>query len=361
MMTLAFAQRRPSAWRKPSVFGPAAVVWIAALCALAGSVAAASGATSLDAVRTGNFAWTVSPPLIGPAQRRDDPCHAIKDPSVVHFEGRWHLFCTIRSRHRTHQIEYLCFTDWGDADAAPRHVLRLHDGYCCAPQVFWFTPHRRWYLVHQMSDPSRRPALQPAFSTSTNLANPTAWTKPELLFAAQLPNVERWIDFWVICDDTHAHLFFTSLDGRMWRAQTPLAQFPHGWSLPTVALHGDVFEASHTYRLKGLNQYLTVIEAQDGARRYYKAYLADRLDGEWRPLAASRDKPFASPRNCRDRAAHWTDSFSHGELLRAGYDERLEVDPADLRFLFQGVADTAMAGKSYGDIPWRLGLLEPAE
>lgn len=358
---LALIPRRSWASRNLPGFGRAAVGWVAVLCALTGGLPGARGASSLDALRSGDFAWSVSPPLVGPAERRDDPCHAIKDPSIVHFEGRWHLFCTIRSRHRTHQIEYLSFTNWSEADAAPRHVLGINDGYFCAPQVFWFTPHRRWYLLHQMIDPSRRPALQPAFSTSTNLADPAAWTKPELLFATPPPNVERWIDFWVICDDTHAHLFFTSLDGRMWRAQTPRAQFPHGWSQPVVALRGDVFEASHTYRLKGLNQYLTLIEAQDGGRRYYKAYLADRLDGEWRPLAASRQKPFASPRNCRDRAAHWTDSFSHGELLRAGYDERLEVEPANLRFLFQGVTDAAKAGKAYGDIPWRLGLLEPAE
>jgi hypothetical protein len=53
----------------------------------------------------------------------------------------------------------------------------------------------------------------------------------------------------------------------------------------------------------------------------------------------------------------WTDSFSHGELLRAGHDELLEVDPARLRFLFQGVADADRQGKPYGDIPWKLGLL----
>ena len=46
-------------------------------------------------------------------------------------------------------------------------------------------------------------------------------------------------------------------------------------------------------------------------------------------------------------------------LLRAGHDEMLEVDPANLRFLYQGVSDPARAGKRYGDIPWRLGLLEP--
>src|SRR5207248_6611249 len=77
----------------------------------------------------GPFRWRLGPPLVAPAQRPDDPCHAVKDPSVVFFDGRWHLFCTIRSARRTHQIEYLSFADWPKADAAPRHVLKLTDGY----------------------------------------------------------------------------------------------------------------------------------------------------------------------------------------------------------------------------------------
>ena len=54
----------------------------------------------------------------------------------------------------------------------------------------------------------------------------------------------------------------------------------------------------------------------------------------------------------------WTTNISHGELLRAGIDETLEVDPADVRFLFQGASDNEYRGKAYGKIPWRLGMLE---
>jgi hypothetical protein len=56
--------------------------------------------------------------------------------------------------------------------------------------------------------------------------------------------------------------------------------------------------------------------------------------------------------------ARWSDSVSHGELLRAVYDEKMEVHPATLHFLYQGVADRDRAGKEYGEIPWRLGILE---
>src|SRR5262245_47093662 len=217
---------------------------------------------AVDDLLAGRFRWVATGPQVGPAARPDDPCHGVKDPSVVRHDGRWHVFCTIRSRTRTHQIEYLSFPDWPAADRADRHVLKLTDGYFCAPQVFFFTPHRKWYLIHQVSDPSRKPALQPAFSTTADLADPASWTKPELLFREHPDNVKAWIDFWVICDAAKAHLFFTSNDGRMWRSETKLADFPHGWDRPRIVLEGDVFEASHTYRLKGLEKYLTLIEAQ---------------------------------------------------------------------------------------------------
>ena len=252
---------------------------------------------SADALRSGRFKWTASEPLLSPASRPDDPCYSVKDPSIVRFDNRWHLFCTIRGQKRTHQIEYLSFDDWTNANAAIRHILAVTNGYFCAPQVFYFEPHQKWYMIYQASDKARKVALQPVFSTSTNITNPQSWSTPLFLYPAHPENVEGWIDFWVICDDTKAHLFFTSNNGKMWRAETKLVNFPYGWSQPEVVLRGDIFEASHTYRLKGRNEFLTVIEAMgSGGRRYYKAYLADKLDGDWKPLAATAEQPFANPR-----------------------------------------------------------------
>ena len=88
--------------------------------------------------------------------------------------------------------------------------------------------------------------------------------------------------------------------------------------------------------------------------------LADRLDGEWKPLAATLEEPFAATRNVTGDGASWTDSYSHGEFLRVGHNQCMEIDPANLTFLFQGVTDEARRGKKYGEIPWRLGLLKPA-
>ncbi len=307
----------------------------------------------------GGFRWTAGPPLIAPADRDGDHYYSVKDPSIVRYGGRWHMFCTVRGVKRSHQIEYISFADWAATAKAERTMLRVSDRYFCAPQVFYFRPHKKWYLIYQVGDPSRKPELQPAFSTTANIADPASWTRPELLFTSDPEGVKAWIDFWIICDNTRAHLFFTSNNGKMWRTETTLGAFPHGWGRAQLVLEEDIFEASHTYRMKGSNRFLTVVEAQgqDG-RRYYKAYTADRLDGRWSPLAASSTDPFAFPGNVRFSGAVWSDSFSHGELLRDGYDETLTVDPDRLEFLYQGVLDADRRGKPYGEIPWRLGLLK---
>ncbi|NPV47273.1 MAG: hypothetical protein HPY69_09960 [Armatimonadetes bacterium] len=335
-----------------------------ALAVVAGCLAqdapdASARQAAISDLLAGRFAWQMSPPLLGPVSTEGDTRYSVKDPSVVFDGQRWHVFCTVRGKERSHRIEHIAFADWEHTAQATRQMLTMHGGFFCAPQVFYFTPHRKWYLICQASSPDWSPEYGAAFATTDDVANPGSWSALQPLGARPVGD-NAGLDFWVICDDTKAHLFFTTLDGHMWREETTLTDFPHGWSEPVVAIEGDVFEASHTYRLRGLDQYLTLIEAQGGhGWRYYKAYLADRLDAEWRPLAASRDQAFASMLNVQAPAERWTECISHGELLRTGSDERLEVDPAKLRFVFQGALDRDREGKPYGEIPWRLGLLEP--
>ncbi|GAB4138657.1 MAG: hypothetical protein Kow0040_26170 [Thermogutta sp.] len=318
---------------------------------------AAPPALPFPGFQRGDFRWKITPPVVErPPDDAETAYYSIKDPSVVFFGDRWHLFCTIRAKPRTHQVEYLSLRDWRDPKPQ-RAFPDIVEGYYCAPQVFYFRPQGKWYLLYQTVIPDRKPQLQPAFSTNDRVDAPSAWSPPQPLFETSPDNVERWIDFWIICDDEKAYLFFTSLDGRFWRASTRLEDFPGGWSRPAVALQADIFEAAHVYRLQGAEAYLALIEAQTGRRRYYKAYVSDTLDGRWHPLAAERDHPFLGAENVAFEDRPWCQSFSHGELLRSGYDERMEVDARDgLTMLFQGVSDAEMAGKTYGEIPWRLGL-----
>lgn len=335
------------------------VVWVFVLGI--SSIAIATQKPSVEQDRsllTGDFKWISSQPLVNAQAADGENWHSIKDPSIVRFNNRWHLFCTVRGKERSHAIVYLSFANWADARLAPHHVLSCHKGFFCAPQVFYFLPHKKWYLICQASDEGWTPNYQAAFSTTSDISNPQSWSALRPL-GAKPANGKSGLDFWIISDAAKAYLFFTTLDGRMWREETTRERFPGGWSSPALALQGDLFEASHTYRLNGRNQYLTVVEAQsDEGRRYFNAYLAERLDGQWRPLAAQKLKPFASLTNVTQPGGRWTDSISHGELIRSGYDEKLAVNPMDLTFLFQGVSDGERQGKSYGEIPWRLGLLE---
>jgi len=305
--------------------------------------------------------WECSAPLIAPEKREQDPSRAQKDPTVVFHEGKWHVFMTVKLPGRT-AIEYCSFERWEDADSSRRTILKVSDSdYYGAPQVFYFSPHKRWYLIYQMGVPGAR-FMWVAHSTTATISDPDSWTraKPILDGGEKDPRQVGGLDYWIICDDRRAYLFLTSLDGRMWRLWTKLEDFPEGFGHCELALQAKIFEASHTYRLKGMDEYLTIIE--ENGKRYYKAYLADRLDGEWTPLADTAEHPFAGWNNIRPArgVAPWTDNISHGELIRDGCDQTLTVDPKHLRFIFQGMLEEHKTGKGYGQFQWRIGMLTPA-
>ena len=313
----------------------------------------------------GLFSWKASPPLLEIDETKlpesnDHPWIAVKDPSIVRFDGQWHLFCTLRKNKTGDgriRIGYLSFRDWAHAREAQWTVLELTMGYHGAPQIFWFEPHRKWYLIYQAEDQTRNLKYGPCFSTNDDISKPGQWTRPEPLY--HVPDgTNAGLDFWVICDADKAHLFFTTLDGRMWRAETKLDAFPdRRWSKPLLALKADIFEASHIYRLANDNRFITIVEAQRNRRRYFKAFVSDALDGDWSPIAATPEKPLVSPVNVVNQHESWATSYSHGEFIRAGYDQTMTINAKNLRLLFQGASDDEYRERPYGQIPWRLGIL----
>jgi hypothetical protein len=304
--------------------------------------------------------WEYSAPLISPEKRDHDQSVAQKDPSVVCVNGRWHVFMTVKLKGRT-AIEYCSFDSWNNAGQAPRTLLKLSPSdYFCAPQVFYFAPHAKWYLIYQVGV-ADRDKMWVAYSTTTRIDDPASWTQaqPMLDGGPQDPRPEGGLDFWIICDQRRAWLFFTSLNGKLWRAWTELDEFPRNLGHVELALQGSFYEASHTYAIKGTGRFLTLIE-EDG-RRYYKAYIADSLGGAWTPLAVTAAQPFAGAANIRPAPGVdvWTDNVSHGELVRDGYDETMTVDPGGLRFVFQGMLERDKGRRNYGQFQWRIGILTP--
>ncbi len=297
---------------------------------------------------------------------RSDATHdllAVKDPTVVRFNDRWHVYASSVSTAGAYNMVYTSFSDWSEAAAAPLTYMDQTTGfntYVAAPQLFYFRPQDKWYLLYQ--------AGPPKYSTASDPGDPSKWTPPAPFFATEPATITQngggWLDFWVICDAATCHLFFTDNHGRWYRSQTSIDQFPAGFGEPVVVMHdanaGRVFEASNVYKMKGTNQYLAIIEAFDqtsNGRRYFRSWIADSLEGPWLPWQASGSYPFAGERNVTFEGAAWTNDISHGEAIRTGYDETLEVEPCGLRYLFQGADPLADNMGDYNKIPWRLGLL----
>ena len=232
------------------------------------------------------------------------------------------------------------FKDWSDAPSAKLTFIDVNPNfapnrYNCAPHLFYFTPHKKWYLVFQ--------AQPPQYCTTEDISKPETWTKPQNFFEGRIAGMPRLpIDYHIIADDTHVYLFFTGDDGNFYRSRTKIEDFPKGMSDPQIAIRdnrNNLFEASITYKIKGTDTYLTLVEAMSPAR-YYRAWTADRLDGQWTPVpdASTWQKPFAGINNVtfEEGVAPWTRDISHGELIRDGYDERMILDPKNLQLLYQG-------------------------
>ena len=320
-----------------------------------GHLRAEDSAVSVPAPFAAPLHWTASDVLVRPAADAHGIV-SVKDPSIIRYNDRWHIFATTADTNGAWGMVYLSFGDWADAVNAKPYYLDQNPnlrGYHCAPQVFYFRPQKKWYLIYQSGPPQ--------YSTADDLAKPETWTKPESFFATS-PRSRSWLDFWIICDDAYAYLFCTGDNGRLYRSRTKIEDFPNGLSEPEVAIEGSrdgVFEGGMTYKIKGANAYLTLVEAIGPGTRYYRAWISDRLDGEWKPLpnATTFEQPFAGINNIKfaDGVKPWTRDISHGEMIRDGYDETPTIDPNNLQLLFQG-RDPAV-NTSYSQLPYRLGLL----
>ncbi|MBO3732057.1 cellulose binding domain-containing protein [Glycomyces sp. NEAU-S30] len=307
-----------------------------------------------------SFTWTSSGVLAGPKPDAAHPNIAgLKDPSVVFHNGKWHVFASIAS-NAGYNMVYLNFTDWSQAASATHHYLdrsAIGTGYRAAPEVFYYEPQGLWYLVYQTGNAS--------YSTNADISNPNGWSAPKHFYSG-MPQIIKdnigsgyWVDMWVTCDDVNCHLFSSDDNGHLYRSQTSVANFPDGMSEPVIAMQDSnkyaLWEASNVYKIEGTDRYLLIIEAIGSNGRYFRSWTSTSLAGPWTALAAAENQPFAGPANVSFPGGKWTQDISHGELIRNGVDQRLEVDLCDMQYLYQGRDPNS--GGDYNNLPWRLGLL----
>jgi endo-1,4-beta-xylanase len=325
------------------------------------------GATTPPGGGTGNvalpssFRWTSSAALMVAKPAAQFPEVAIKDPSVVYYNGLWHVFST-QAKGNGWGLEYRSFADWSNAGAATPYFLdstAIGGGYRAAPFVFFHAPSRLWYLVFQNGNA--------AYSTNPDIGNPGGWSALKTFYGSVPAIVQQntaggngnWLDFAVACDAADCHLFSAGDNGQIYRSQTTLANFPNGFGNTVIALQdadrNKVFEAPQVYKVRETGQYLLIVEAIGSGGRYFRSWTASSLGGTWTPLAASESSPFAGDANVSFPTGKWSQGISHGEILRTGYDQNVEVSACNMRFLYQGL--TPGAKDSYEKLPYRLGVL----
>lgn len=285
--------------------------------------------------------WFAGPVLLAPGPPGAFDETAVKDPSIVFHNNAWHVFYTARGRGE-YTLGYVTAPALGQLKDAPRR--QIAPATSAAPQVFYFRPRKKWYLIYQTTAAN----YQPVFSTNADLANPTAWTAPQTLIDKR--DAAKWIDFWVLCDSGRAYLYFTRDHRDLYMASTSLKDFPGGWDKPRQVF-SPLHESAHVYAATGPTpRYLLLFETQQADIRSYGLAESSTPAGPFREV----DRNFAS----KIRQPAWTQEISHGELIREGADERLLIDPNHLRFLIQGLPAGAHAGP-YAELPWSLGLITP--
>ena len=134
--------------------------------------------------------------------------------------------------------------------------------YVAAPQLFYFTPQKKWYLVFQSGPPM--------FSTADDPGDPTKWTEPAPFFAQDAGHRREQRRMARLLGDLRRAVLSSLLLQRprsLVRSKTPLEKFPYGFGDPVVVMEdaeaGRMFEACNVYKINGANQYLALIEAFD--------------------------------------------------------------------------------------------------
>ena len=260
---------------------------------------------------------------------------SVKDPTIVYAGGKWHMFYTYVGGSCTWCLGYAnAATIEGLHSATHISLNSTVPGF--APQIFWFEPQSKWYLTVSGAQ----------FSTNTDINDVNGWTTPQSMGSFS------GLDTSCISDGNNVYFFSASDDGTALRRSTTVANFPYNWSEPTIVAT-DTFEGIQVYKSLADGKFYMMIEDL-GAGRHYELWTADSLGGTWTKVEedwAHRDKLVYF-------GEHWTDQVSHGELLRAGKNERMEINDINrCQFLIQGVLAEDYASLPYSSLPYNLGVI----
>ena len=98
-----------------------------------------------------------------------------------------------------------------------------------------------------------------------------------------------------------------------------------------------------------------IYELNNKGIRSFGIASAPHLQGPWKKV--TDNYATGDQLRCTGKADPWTEMVSHGELLRSGYNQQMQYDPQNCRWLIQGILkkDSQMP---YPSLPWKLGIME---
>lgn len=309
------------------------------------------------------FKWDSTDSLVKPSELKTGYV-SLKDFSTVDHGGKHIVYMSdvlkTSPSDGTYGATVLTFDDWSQMGAAAPTMPVLTFN-AVAPTLFYFEPKSVWVLAYQWGPTTF------SYRTSTDPTDPSGWSDVHPLydvsntaFKVAEGSGTGPIDQTVICDATDCYLFFAGDNGKLYRSSMARADFPGTFPAATrimrESVSNDLFEAVQVYAIEGTGQYLMIVECIGANGRYFRAFTATGLGGTWTPITNGESKPFAGKNNVTFTGTAWTDSISHGDLVRANPDQTFTVNACDLQLLYQGY-QIGTSTSPYNLIPWLPGLL----
>jgi hypothetical protein len=313
---------------------------------------------------------------------------AVKDPSIVYFNKKYHLFYTAKGTNSTNVHKFS--TGCAYVNASTIEELNQSERYSIdslagrpviAPQIFYFEPHKRWYLIAHTPVLERNlSVLKPIYLTNKNIDDISGWSAAKEIETGKSDD-SFWIDFWIICDDEAAYLFYSDQKGSVFRLKCGLKDFPDGFSIsePELALCENhlneekswkMFEAIHIYYVKKEKKYMALLEGAyqhpvrkndvDARNRFIFGMTADSLDGIWTRVEKNNNEFLAEAKNLlvQDGRNQKYTLVSHPELIRSGYNQKLEIKDYKLAMIFQSIDGSDIPDNyNYNELPLELVMM----